>query len=450
MNKKIKFLISLFFIFNLCILFQTSHAKYIIETCNIVAKLDIDRCIPNIKLLDITSSNDGYQTYANQTHSITGHIKVVEKNIVKNVLSSDNIKIKVGNTFVTPTFNNFSLISENENEKIYEFSFTNITGDGSLVINIPEGVIEDKSGLINEQKNFFTGIYIDNTPPTATFKEISSSDNKSKAEIIVNETIRSLSGWELSSDYKILTKEFTNYISYVLPITDFAQNVSNVLIDIQNATNILLQYGTYDDYSQHTLVTSGKISSPKTISDNSICKSEAIYTRISGNIPTSFLQGRCYLYTHWGDGARGVCRYSELPYYHGSNPTSNSSWFAIGSNNQLIYQGNIFTQLGGVGLNIANATASNIKTPIPSTIASQYLYGISGIQFQLADTSDFSVVYQSYVKDVGWLNVSSDGQENLYAHNKPISAFRMNIVPKTEKQYLIDFWERDFGTNNIN
>lgn len=49
----------------------------------------------------------------------------------------------------------------------------------------------------------------------------------------------------------------------------------------------------------------------------------------------------------------------------------------------------------------------------------------------------------------GWLKVSCDGQENSYQHDKPISAFRMNLVPKTEKQYLIDFWNRDIGTNHI-
>lgn len=449
MNKKIKIFISLFFIFVHFYLFQNVFAKYVIEDINIVAKINIDKSIPKIELIDIVSSNINYPTYANKSHLITGHIKITEKNIVKNNLSPNNIKIKVGDNFISPNFNNFSLISDNINEKIYEFSFTNTMTDGHLVIVIPEGIVEDKSGLVNKEQYISSGIYIDNTTPTATFKEFSIYDNKSKAEITVNEAIRPISGWEISNNYIILTKEFTNYISYYLPITDFAQNTSNVLIDIKKATNILLEYGTYDDYSEQTLVTGGKISSPKTISDNSICKSEVIYTRVSGNIPTCFLQGKCYLHTHWGEGARGVCKYAELSYSHGYNPSSTSSWFTVGTHNLLMYKRNFFTQFGGIGLNIKNTNASNVYNPIPPDIASQYLYGISGIQFQLINNPELSIVYQAYVKDVGWLSSSCDGQENLYSHSKPISSFRMNIVPKTEKQYLIDFWNCDIGTNNI-
>lgn len=449
MHKKTKIFISLFFISIFCLFFQASFAKYVIEGVQVVAKLDIDRCKPNIELVDIVSSNTNYHTYANKTHFITGHIKITEKNIVRNDLSPDNIKVSVANNFITPDFQSFSLVSENVTEKVYEFSFTNTTTDGSLVIVIPEGIVEDKSGLINEQKYLFTGIYIDNTPPVVTFTETASSDGKSKAEITSNETIRPLSGWNISSNYMLLSKEFANPISYILPITDWAQNFSEVLVNIQNATNILLQYGTYDDYSKQTLVSSGSISSPKTISSNSICKTEAIFMKLSGNIDYSLLQSRCYVYTHWGDGARKSCRYSELMYYHGYNPSSDSEWIDSTSGNLAMYYSSPFTQLGGTGVNVANATASNVSVPIPSDIAKQYLYGISGIQFRLKDSSDYSVVYQAYVKDVGWLKASFDGEENLYKHTKPISAFRMNLVSNSEKQYLVDFWNRDVGTNHI-
>lgn len=117
-----------------------------------VVKLDIDRCKPNIELMDITSSNINYSTYANQTHLITGHIKITEKNIIQNNLSQDTIKVAVSkqdhiidHDYITPTFKSFFLISENASEKIYEFSFSSATGDGTLAILIPEGIIEDKS-----------------------------------------------------------------------------------------------------------------------------------------------------------------------------------------------------------------------------------------------------------------------------------------------------------------
>lgn len=449
MHKKTKIFISLFFIFISCILFQTSFAKYVIEDVHVVAKLDIDRCPPNIELLDIISSNVGYPTYANKSHLISGHIKITEKNIVRNNLSPDNIKVTVANQFITPEFKSFSLVSENATEKIYEFSFTNTTGDGSLLLVIPEGIVEDKSGLINEQKYLFTGIYIDNTPPVATFLETTNSDGKSKAEITSNETIRPISGWNISDNYKILSREFLNSITYALPFMDWAQNSSEVLVDVKNANNFILTYGTYDDYSKQTIVSGGNISAPETISSGSICKSEALFIRLSGDIASILLQGKSYVYTHWGENARGICRYSKIFYYYGYNPISSTEWFNIGNNNLVMYHKNLFTQLGGVGLNVANATASNIQIPIPSNISKQYLYGISGIQFKLKDNSNYSVVYQAYVKDIGWLKVSCDGQENLYQHNRPISAFRINIVPKTEKQYLIDFWNRNAENNSI-
>lgn len=450
MHKKTKIFISLILIFIFSILFHISSAKYIIESIYTVAKLDIDRCHPNIELIDINSSNTTYPTYANKTHLISGHIKITEKNIIRNDFSQNNLKITVAHHPITPEFKTFSLLSENADEKIYEFSFTNTTNDGSLVLIIPEGIIEDKSGLRNQQKEFATNICIDNTAPVATFKEINSSHHKSKAQITCNESIHPISGWDIAENNKLLTKEFTNSISYFLPLTDFAQNHSEILVDIKNATNISLQYGTYDAYSKQTLVSGGKITAPKTISSNSICKTEAIYFRLSGSFDSFLLQAKCYLHTHWGDYARGICQHSKLFYLHGYNPTSPSEWIDSTNKKPSYYFKQSFIQLGGTGLNIPKATASNKKIAIPNVIAKQYLYGISGIQFRLKNTPDFSIVYQSYVNEIGWLKASSDGEENLYQHKKPISAFRMNLVPKTEKQYFLDSWNRDVSTNHTN
>ena len=145
MHKKTKIFIALFFIFIFSIFSQTASAKYVIEDIQLVAKIDIDRCQPNIQLMDITSSNTNYSTYANQNHLITGHLKIIEKNITRNDLSIDNIKVIVNNDLVTPEFKSFFLVSENAIEKIYEFSFTHTTSNGSLTLMIPEGVVQDKS-----------------------------------------------------------------------------------------------------------------------------------------------------------------------------------------------------------------------------------------------------------------------------------------------------------------
>lgn len=320
MHKITKILISFLLIVIFNITFQTVSAKYVIDDIRTVAKLDIDRYQPQITLTEIISSNSSYPTYANKKHTISGHIKLTEKNIVRNDFSLEHIQILVDDKVIEPNFKTFSLVSDNGIDKIYEFSFDNTTANGSLAIFIPSGIVEDKSGQVNDETILSTNIYVDNTPPVASFQEISSSDNKSKAEISVNEAVRPLSGWDISDDCKILTKEFNNYISYSLPIVDLAENSSDILVNIKNATNIVLQYGSFDDYSNQTLVSSGSISSPNTISSNSICKTEAIFMKLDGNIPSSSLQARCYVYTHWGNGTSKACNYSELLYSHGYNP----------------------------------------------------------------------------------------------------------------------------------
>ena len=77
---------------------------------------------------------------------------------------------------------------------------------------------------------------------------------------------------------------------------------------------------------------------------------------------------------------------------------------------------------------------------MPEEIKKQYLYGLSSVAFSLADYSQYSIVYQIYVKDVGWLPVKYNGKETMYRFDKPFSAIRMNLVPNNHKQYLVDYW----------
>ena len=143
--KKIKIIIFLFIIFNLTFFFQSAFAKYVLEDTKVIATLHIDRCKPKIELVDVFSSNIDYPNYADQTHLITAHIKLTEKNIVKNNLCTDNIKVYIEDNCIMPIFKSFSLISENDYEKIYEISFTNIISDGNLSFVISEGIVEDIS-----------------------------------------------------------------------------------------------------------------------------------------------------------------------------------------------------------------------------------------------------------------------------------------------------------------
>ncbi len=180
MHKKSKIFIFFFLLLISTFFTQTTSAKYVKEEIFTVARLDIDTCKPNIELIDIISSNTNYPTYANKSHSITGHLKITEKNIIRNNLSSDTIQIRVADTVITPEFKRFSLVSENAIEKIYQFSVTNLIGDGPLTLVIPEGTVEDKCGLINDTNYLSTSIFIDNTPPTATLVETTTIERQIK------------------------------------------------------------------------------------------------------------------------------------------------------------------------------------------------------------------------------------------------------------------------------
>ena len=449
--KKIFTLFCLFFLLLLSLTFciNKSFSKYVIEKNIPVANINVDSLKPVVELIDVKNSNINYESYANSSHTITVNIKIIEKNISINNFTQNHIQFSVGDILVSPVFNSFKLISENLSEKIYEFSVSNFSNDGPLRIIIPSVIIEDKSHQKNDLKTFYTGITIDNTAPTLRFEELSIEDNKSNAYIYSSESLRKIDGWNFSTDNKTIEKTFLNQLRYPIQLTDFAQNSSEIYVSIKNASNTILEYVTYDDYSNFAIASSGEIAGKNTISSSSICKTESILVRLMENTNSITLQGRMYLHTYWKDGAEHYCLYSENTYYSGYNPYSPSSWFQINKNNLLYFNKLLYTQFGGCGVNKSKPIIIPGET-IPPEISSQYLYGISSVNFKLNNSPDLSIVYQTYVKDIGWLQTLSDGEELLYKLDKPISAIRMNIIPKSEKQYLVDFWNRYIGTSNIN
>lgn len=178
MPKKFKILIVFLLLFTFNSFFQTVSAKYVIEATTVVAKISIARYKPDIELMDIVSSNVAYPTYANHTHKITGHLKIKKKNLEQNNLSADTLKIAVGNAndIIPVTFHSFSFQYETATEKIYEFSFSNVTSNGTLLLLVPEGVLKTKAGLTNDKKTFSTNLMIDNIPPNFVFLETTSQN----------------------------------------------------------------------------------------------------------------------------------------------------------------------------------------------------------------------------------------------------------------------------------
>lgn len=101
--------------------------------------------------------------------------------------------------------------------------------------------------------------------------------------------------------------------------------------------------------------------------------------------------------------------------------------------------------MDGAGINGGLNTDSNGNNPIPEEVGNEFRYGICGITLGLKDYTDYSIVYQIYVSEVGWLSATSNGTETMYAKNKPMSAFRVAIIPNSERQSLLNTWNKDIG-----
>ena len=445
MNKKI---IIFFIVFILLLAFpffyQSVFSKYIFDYSFVSVKILIYKK-PEIEVLSVSNTNTGYEKYANKTHEITLKVKVKEKNITINHFNRDTINVLINDEMMHP-FMEINEISNHNGEIIYHILLSNLTGNGNLSIVFPEGIIQDHLNQKNDFQKFDTGILIDNIAPNSTCEELSIENSKSKYTITSNETLRPIDSWDISENNMSLSKIFCSPVSYPILITDYAANISEVFVTINNARNIMLYYANYNGYPISKFNQNGEISGKQSILDRSNKKSEMLVTYLDGEIDHSMLQARIFDYTYWGENTTAVCDYSEIDYQYGYSP-STSSWYDINSKNAVQFLGKIALQLGGQGHNSANNSCTNFNNPIPPDVANKYLYGISGIALHLKNSNEYSIVYQIYVPDIGWLKASADGEETTYSHDKPFSAIRINIVPKSEKRNLMNYWNRAMYTN---
>ncbi len=446
MNKKIFISFIIFMVLLIIpVFYQSTFCKYIFNYSFISTKIQIDRK-PEIEVISTSNTNTNYEQYANNTHTITLTVKITENNIVTNNFNSNYIKILVNNEYVYPTVK-INLLSNNNGELIYTISISNLNSNGLLDVIFPEGIIQDISGQKNDFQKFNTNILIDNLAPSSTCEELSIEDNKSNYVINSNEGLRPLDNWNISNNNTTLSKVFLSPIFYPIYITDYAGNKAQVFVDVNNARNIMLYYSNYNNYGISQFDSCGDISGKQAIIDSSNYKSEMLVTYLDGNIDKTALQARVFDYTYWGENTTAVCNYSEIDYKYGYSPSS-TSWYDINGTNTIRFLGKLAIQLGGQGHNEANNSCSNIYNPIPAEIANKNLYGLSGIAFRLKNQTDLSIIYQIYVADIGWLKASSDGEETTYSHDKPFSAIRINIVPKSEKQQILNYWNTFIGTNS--
>ena len=437
-------------IFLLIILIQKNvNAKYFFEYIFDVADLNIDRTKPVIDVLYFFNTNIDYEKYANKTHEINVEIRVTEKNIGNDVLEKNEIEVMINNEKINNCKVNINEIARNNQEIIYDIKITNIEGNGNLTLNILEGAVIDTSGLKSESKIINTDIIIDNIAPKGNLTKEIISNGKVRVNIVMSEKIRNVKGWNLSEDDKILTNDFTNNIYYELDVIDFAQNVSKIQIDVSEATNIILSYASHNsEYGWSYGYSNYDIAGKNAVKIDPNLKTEALAFSIKGNVSKDFLQVKAYDYTYWGQGGIGTCGLSGKRYMHGYNPSQNT-WESMNSNQLITLQGEKYFELGGAGVNLVGNTDINGNNPIPFDNRFEFRYGISGISMKLKDYSYYSVVYQIFIGSVGWIEPKSDGEECMYMQNKPFSAFRMALVPQKEKQYILDMWNKDIGTFNM-
>lgn len=417
------------------------YGKYISNNIFTIAKINVESKPPEIELIEVTNSNTGYEAYANKTHIINAKIKVIEKNIKQNNFNKDYIEILVKEVAQNIGVFEIQELERKEDYIIYNLKLSKIEGNGDLSIRVKKGAIIDKQGNQNKSIRFVLNITIDNTPPSSIVKEEKLQNGKSKVTITSNEKLRSINAWNLSSSKNILTKEFPSITNYDLPIVDYAENTSKASIKVENATYITLGFGvasvknnkaTLSEINNKCIVGSDRMQ------NDPICKIEMIMFYKKGQISDDFIQMQAYCYTYWGENIEAIGASFENRFCFGYNPAKNK-YGSISSGPTATLNGNKNLILGGDGVNLPNAKGIGGK-PIPQNVANKYLYGISSIKIKLKEYDNYSIVYQVWVNGSGWQKAVSDGAEAKLSYTKPVTAFRVTFVPKTEKQYVINTW----------
>lgn len=401
---------------------------------------NIDKEKPKIELVEIKNTNINFEKYANKTHEITFRIKLIEKNIKENNLEVGNINLQIGEK--APYSPNVEIIeiSKEKDEIVYDVKVTNLDSNGLLKLIIKDSIIMDIGVRTNEEFVIDSGIQIDNIMPEADYRESLLYTGKVEISINANEKIRQIEGWDMDETSTNASKEFLNNIEYSVEIEDYAQNKAEMKIKVMHATYIDFKYCTHDsEIGWDTSNFSTDIAGDKAIDRDTKLKVEAFGIHIDGNIEKDFLKARAFVYSYWGENSSGVCVETGEKYNYGYNPSENG-YKTMETDGVVEINGENYMLFGGTSMNRGHQTDANGNNPIPTEEASQYKYGISGIQLDLKDYSYYSIIYQIYVDEVGWLSPKSDGEEAMYSYDKPITAIRVDLVPKSEKEEIIKLW----------
>lgn len=403
---------------------------------------NIDRQAPKIEVKKCSNSNVDYPNYANKEATISILLEVKDDNQIQDFLEETEIVVMIREAKIQAKK---IQIKQIENKQTVEIILEKIKEEGQLQIRIPKNSIIDEVGNANELYMWDSGIWIDNTIPEVKIEQNKIEEGKVQVKMQVNEKIRTLEGWKESEN--TCTKIFENNISYEIPIQDLAGNIAKAKIEIKDATSIVLRYASHNSEVGWTFGYGNyDIAGLEAIQKKRKLRTEALAFSIEGNVDPDFLQVRAYVHTYWGEGKEAICQDTNKKYKHGFNPSS-STWKSMNTKEGLVKLGDKkqYFILGGAGVNLRGQTDNKGEDPIPDVVAVQHLYGISGISFKLKDTSYYSIVYQIYIEEVGWLSPCKNEEFTCYQKDKPISGIRIALVPNSELNYLWDTWEKETG-----
>lgn len=132
--KKLKIFICVFLL--ILTISINCYAKYVIERRLNVANIRIDLTKPEIRFLSATSNNEGYNNYANKTHTVTVKLLAIEENLKEEYLF-ENVVWLVDDEEVKGIDDNAH--SSHYRDTInYEITLNDITGNGKLKVKIPK------------------------------------------------------------------------------------------------------------------------------------------------------------------------------------------------------------------------------------------------------------------------------------------------------------------------
>lgn len=422
---------------------STSYAKYVFEYKQNAFNIDIDNTPPEVKILSIKNTNQGYEKYANKTHEITIEIKIEDQNEIINELKE--FIIIVG-TEESQCDKKVTIKEQEKNYVVYEIKINKIIENGELKVKIPKQSFKDIYDNIVEENILEIGIQIDNIAPEIEYKQEILENGKVIAQIKSNEKIRELEGWQLEESEEICSKEFISDIKYNKTVLDLAGNISNNLeLKIEKST--YLNFETMAHISETGWVTAEN-NYVGIMKLGNKYKIESLAFRINENIDKDFFQVAGYAHTYWEKGCVAKSVYTGIRYNCGYNPSSGYS--TIGNTELAKINEKYYLQLGGEGVNGRYYTDVNGNNPIPPEIAAQYNYGISAIKLDLKEKSEQSIIYQIFFNDTGWSKTYINGEEATKDFSKPFEGIKIAIIPSSETKTIIEQWDKNIGTYNLN